>query len=78
MVKSTIENMAKPIGFEIGASDDNIQSELLNGFCKGLNNSIPDRGNLSTQIFHIVDKLDDNAIKILSEIHEFINIKIDK
>jgi hypothetical protein len=28
MIKSTVEKMANPIGFEIGASDDITQAEL--------------------------------------------------
>jgi len=74
MIKSTVEKMANPIGFEIGTSDDIVQSDLLNGFCKGLSNSMQP-SDLSMQICHIVEKLDYNSMKVISEISEFIKLK---
>ena len=75
MIKSSIEKLAPVIGFEIGVSDDVVQSELLNGFCKGLKNSIKDNGNLEQQICFIVDKLDANAENIIIELYEFVKLK---
>ena len=66
--------MANPIGFEIGTSDDVVQSELINGFCKGLSNSMVESYKISTQICYIVDKLDENSKKVLLEISEFIKL----
>jgi len=74
MIKSTVEKMADPIGFEIGTSDDVTQSDLLNGFCKGLSNSMQPH-DLENQICHIVEKLDSNSMKVISEISEFIKLK---
>lgn len=74
MIKSTVEKMANPIGFDIGTSDDIIQADLLNGFCKGLSNSMQP-SDLSMQICHIVEKLDSNSMKVISEISEFIKLK---
>jgi hypothetical protein len=75
MIKSTIENMANPIGFEIGTSDDRTQAELLNGFCKGLKNSMPDKSNLNMQLCYIADKLDSNTENLLLEIVEYVKVK---
>jgi hypothetical protein len=67
MIKTSIEKFAKDIGFDIGCSDDNIQSDLLNGFCKGLSNSM-DSHSLGTQLCYIVDKLDSKSEKVLLEL----------
>lgn len=75
MIKSTVEKMANPIGFEIGSSDDVTQAELLNGFCRGLDNSIRDSEKFAMQICYIVDKLDKKSEKVLLEIAEFIKEK---
>lgn len=75
MIKSTVEKMADPIGFEIGMSDDVIQSDLINGFCRGLTNSIPDKHNLDMQICAIVEKLDKKSINIIKGLAEFVKTK---
>ena len=74
MILSSIEKMAKDIGFDIGASYDQIQADLLNGFCNAIHQTMrkTDRG---TQICYIVDKLDNRSFAILKEIVEFIKIK---
>jgi len=75
MIKSTVEKMANPIGFEIGTSDDIIQSDLLNGFCKGLHDSIPNKNNFQSQLCAISNKLDKTAENVLIELVEFIKCK---
>jgi len=75
MIKSSIEKLSETIGFEIGTSDDVTQANLLNGFCKGLDNSMIGSQKVETQICYIVDKLDKKTEKILIEIVEFINEK---
>jgi len=67
--------MADPIGFEIGASDDHTQAKLLNGFCRGLKNSINDKFLLSGQMCHIVEKLNTKSENIIIELAEFIKAK---
>jgi len=74
-VKSSIENLAHPIGFEIGASDDICQSNLLNGFCHGLAESIVEKHNLDLQVCYIVNKLDKKTSDVLLKIAEFITLK---
>lgn len=74
MIKTSVEKLAFEIGFDIANSDDGTQSKLLNGFCKGLANSM-DSNSLQTQLCYIADKLDDKSEKILTELVEFINLK---
>lgn len=74
MIKTSIEKLAEEIGFDIGMSDDISQSNLLNGFCRGLANSM-NKEALSSQLAYIVDKLDDKSFYILKEINEYIKLK---
>jgi len=75
MIKTSIEKLAEEIGFDIGMSDDVTQANLLNGFCKGLSNSMIE-AKRSTQICYIVDKLEKKSDNILQEMAEFIKLKI--
>lgn len=77
MRKSSVELLVEPIGFEIGTSDDVVQSKLLNSFCKGLHNSMQSR-ELEMQLCYITDKLDSNAENVLLQIVEFIKLKRSK
>ena len=73
MIESTVEKMANPIGFEIGASDDTTQAALLNGFCDGMARSIQDR-ELDKQICFMVDSLNSNSFKVIKEIAGYIEL----
>jgi len=74
MIKTSIEKLAKEIGFDIANSDDKVQSDLLNGFCEGLANSMqPEK--LNTQICYIADKLSNKTGDILKLILEYIELK---
>lgn len=77
MFKTSIEKLAESIGFNIGNSDDCVQSDLINGFSKGLCNSM-DKHQLEKQICYIVDKLDHNNVKVIKEMYEFIELKEEK
>lgn len=77
MIKTSIEKISEDIGYDIGNSDDVVQSNLLNGFCKGLANSMRD-SQLETQLCYIADKLDDKTAKILKSLVEFIELKETK
>ncbi len=72
---SSVEKMARSIGFDIGCSDDNCQSDLLNGFCEGLNDSMLKQSDRNIQYCYIAEKLDKKTLKVLSEIVEFIKVK---
>ena len=78
MIKSSIEKLADTIGFEIGTSDDVTQAKLINGFCKGLSNSITDKNNFEMQLCYIADKLNDKTEKVLIGLVEFIKVKKEK
>lgn len=78
MIKSSIEKLSDTIGFEIGTSDDITQSKLINGFCKGLNNSILQEHDLNMQLCYIADKLDKESEKVLIKLGEFIKQKINE
>ena len=77
MIKTSIEKLAKEIGFDIANSDDEVQANLLNGFCEGLSDAMNEQ-HLRTQICYIVDKLSPKTSKILNELVEFIKLKEDK
>jgi hypothetical protein len=74
MIKSSIEKLAEEIGFDIGTSDDVTQSNLLNGFCKGLANSMNGE-KLGTQLCYISDKLSPKSELVIKELYEFILLK---
>ena len=74
MIKSSIEKMAEDIGFDIGNSDDISQSNLLNGFCKGLANSMDDNA-LNMQLCYVADKLNVKTRSVLKKLIEFIDLK---
>jgi len=74
-VKSSFEKFAETIGFEIGVSDDVTQANLINGFCKGLANSIEDGHKLELQLCFIADKLDAKTAKVLKALVAFIDLK---
>ena len=74
MIKTSIEKLSEEIGFDIGNSDDVTQSNLLNGFCRGLKNSMNSQ-NLDTQLSYMVDKLKPEAHKVLKALADFIELK---
>lgn len=75
MIRTSIEKMADPIGFDIGMSDNITQAALLNGFCRGLGASCSGLGALDTQACYIVDSLDDYTVTVLKRIIEFAKPK---
>jgi len=76
MIKTSIEKLAKGIGFDIGMSDDVVQSDLLNGFCKGLANNLGTSSQkIETQICYIADKLEPKTHEVIKHLYEFIKLK---
>jgi len=78
MIKSSIEKLADTIGFEIGTSDDVTQALLINGLCKGINNSVPQKRDLDIQLCYIAEKLDEKSERVLIGLVEFIKLKNEK
>ena len=74
MLKTSIEQLSESIGFDIGTSDNVTQANLLNGFCKGLANSMNDKA-LEMQLCYIVEKLDPKTENVLKGLVEFIELK---
>tara|TARA_R110001632_G_C11233770_1_gene406952 strand:+ start:668 stop:892 length:225 start_codon:yes stop_codon:yes gene_type:complete len=74
MIRTSIEKLAKEIGFDIGCSDDVVQSDLLNGFCRGIHNSMQE-SNRETQLCYIADKLDKKSEEVLTALVEYIKLK---
>lgn len=74
MILSSVEKIAFDIGFDIGMSNDEVQADLLNGFCKAISNStqIHDR---ETQLCYIANKLDGRSMAVIKTLHEFIILK---
>ena len=77
MIKTSIEKIASDIGYDIGCSDDIVQSDLINGFCKALNNSIQE-ANRTMQLCYIAEKLNSTFYKILKELVSFLDLKEDE
>ena len=75
MIKSSIEKLASEIGYDIGTSDDTVQADLLNGFCKGLYNSMTEDGKRDLQLCYMADKLTPKSAIIISKLNEFLKIK---
>jgi K+-transporting ATPase c subunit len=77
MILTSIEKLANDIGFDIGASNDVVQADLLNGFAKGLHDSITQNNQREMQVCYIANKLNNKTAKVLKMIVEFIEIKED-
>ena len=75
MVKSSIEKIAKDIGFDIGNSDDCVQSDLLNGLASGLS-KIDSSHNYEMQACYIVEKLSTEALRMIEVLNGFVELKI--
>jgi len=74
MIKTSIEKLAEEIGFDIANSDDETQAKLLNGFCKGLANSM-DKSHLDMQLCYIADKLNPKTSNVLKQLIQFLELK---
>ena len=64
------EQMARPIGEELGASNDVAQAALLNGFCEMLNRTCGPVGR-DTQIAFFTSKLSPTTRRVLVTIAAF-------
>ena len=73
MIKTSIEQLAKPIGFDIAHSDDQVQANLLNGLGKGFKTY--NSNELGTQLAYISNKLTKDAENFILELAEMIKCK---
>ena len=70
MIKTSIEKMAKDIGFDIGMSDDVVQADLLNGLCEAL--SKLNERDLGMQLSYISHNLTPKSKEILIKLKGFL------
>lgn len=70
MIKTSIENLSEPIGFDIANSDDIVQSNLLNGLGRGF--STYNQDQLDMQMCYVAHKLTPQAKKFIEKLYDFI------
>jgi hypothetical protein len=73
MIKSSIEQLAEPIGFDIANSDDNVQANLINGLGRGF--KLYNDQNFNMQLCYLSNKLNKDAEKFILELAEYIKSK---
>jgi len=73
MIKTSIEKLSEPIGFDIANSDDNVQSDLLNGLGRGF--KMYQERDFELQLSYLSQKLNKDAEKLILGLAEFINLK---
>jgi len=74
MIKSSIEKLAHEIGYDIGAADDTVQADLINGFCEGVYNRTLNKNNLEKQLCYVSDKLTPKAKIVLELLVDFLKL----
>jgi len=67
MIKTSIEKMAKLIGFDIGCSNNEVQADLLNGFFDAMKKTIPKEYDRSLQICYIFEHLSETSKKMIKQ-----------
>lgn len=72
MIKSSIEQLAEPIGFDIAMSDDIVQSNLLNGLGRGF--ATYRESDRDMQLCYVEQKLTPQAKAFLKSLVEFIKL----
>jgi len=73
MIKTSIEQLAEPIGFDIANSDDNVQADLINGLGRGFN--LYSDQNFHTQLSYVVCKINKDGEKFILELAEYLKAK---
>ena len=73
MIKTSIELLAEPIGFDISNSDNIVQSNLINGLARGFKTYDEDSYNM--QLCYFAEKLNKDAEKLIIDIAEYVKLK---
>lgn len=73
MIKTAIENLAEPIGFDIAHSDDIVQANLFNGLGRGF--ATYDERSLNMQLCYIEQRLNPQSRRLLKDLVEFIKLR---
>lgn len=72
MIKTSIEQLAEPIGFDIANSDDQVQANLFNGLGRGFKTY--NDSNYNMQLCYLTGKLNKDAQRVILDIAEYINL----
>lgn len=70
MIKTSVELMSEAIGFDIANSDDQVQSNLLNGLGKGF--STYSERDFHMQLSYVSTKLTPQAKTFIKTLAEYI------
>ena len=70
-IKTSIEALAEPIGFDIAMSDDTVQANLLNGLARGFKTMA--EHNLDTQVCYLVQHLSPEAKALIEKLNDYAN-----
>ena len=73
MIKTSIEQLAEPIGFDISNSDDIVQANLFNGLGRGF--KLYSDQNFHMQLSYLSNRLNNDAEKLILELAEYIKLK---
>lgn len=73
MIKTSIEQLAEPIGFDIANSDDYVQGDLINGLGRGF--KFYNDQNFNMQLCYLSGKLNKDGEKFILELAEYIKSK---
>jgi hypothetical protein len=73
MVKTSIAQLAEPIGFDIANSDDTVQADLINGLGRGF--KLYNDQNFNIQLSYVCGKINKDGEKFILELAEYIKLK---
>ena len=73
MITTSVEQLAKPIGFDIAMSSDIAQSDLLNGLGEGF--KLIGKDNLEMQLVYVSRKTTEDADNFILSLAEIIKLK---
>lgn len=71
-IKTSIEVLAEPIGFDIAMSDDRTQAQLLNGLGRGFD-TMRSPNDYNMQVCYVSQHLTPSAKALITKLSEFIN-----
>lgn len=72
MIKTSIELLAEPIGFDIANSDDQVQANLFNGLGRGFKTY--NESNYNMQICYFSQKLNKDTQQFILDLAKYINL----
>lgn len=73
MIKTSVQQLAEPIGFDIANSDDNVQGDLINGLGRGFKTY--NESSYNMQLAYLAERLDSNGESFILHLAEYIKLK---